>query len=124
MKGHLKMDVNLYLILKVINNGINVIALNGQLPVCKLHDGMSIDGQMNNFLLCDLKLSMLSLDLKHVTTKIIHPNRTNAHLGIFYSSFVPKDFIDGKNSEFIKDFSIIDPEIQQEIQSSLRIPAY
>lgn len=118
------MRVNLYLILKVIDNGVNIIGINGQLPVCKLHDGMSIDGQMNNFLLCDLKLSMLSLDLKHVTTKIIHPNTTNAHLGIFYSSFVPKDFIDGKNSEFIKDFSLIDSEIQQEIQSSLRLPAY
>lgn len=124
MKGHLKMHVNLYLILKVIDNGINVISINGQLPVCELHDRMCIDGQMNNFLLCDLKLSMLSLDLKHVTTKILHPNTANAHLGIFYSSFVPKDFIDGKTGEFIKDFSVIHAEIQQEIQSSLRLPVY
>lgn len=118
------MDVNLYLILKVIDNGVNVLGIGGQLPVCKINTSMSIDGQMNNFLLCDLNLSMLSLDLKHVTTKIIYPNRTNAHLGIFYSSFVPKDFINGKNSEFIKDFGVIHPEIQQEIQSSLRLPCY
>lgn len=118
------MDVNLYLILKVIDNGVNVLATNGQLPMCKINTSMSIDGQMSNFLLCDLNLSMLSLDLKHVTTKIMHPNTPKAHLGIFYSSFVPKDFINGKNSEFVKDFSVIHSEIQQEIQSSLRLPCY
>lgn len=124
MKGYLKMDVKLYLILKVIDNGINVIGIHGQLPVCELNGETSIDGHMSIFLLHRLKLSMLSLDLKHVTTKVMHPNTEHTHLGIFYSSFVPKDFIDGKNSEFIKDFSIIHSEIQQEIQSSLRLPAY
>lgn len=124
MKGYLKMDVKLYLILKVIDNGINVIGIDGQLPVCELNGETSIGGHMSNFLLHRLKLSMLSLDLKHVATKIMKPNTNDAHLGIFYSSFVPKDFIDGETSKFIKDFSVIHSEIQQEIQSSLRLPAY
>lgn len=116
------MVVQVYLILKIIDKNICVIGTDNKLPNLSLSDSKTITGQIDDFLKSEFDLMGPWLDLRHVCTKILQ--RPSPHVAIFYSSFVPKDFINGKNIEYIKEFSSMDIEIQEEIQSSLRIPAY
>lgn len=116
------MHVQVYLILKVIDKTINVIGVDNHLPEFVLLDYTNIDTQINDFLKSEFNLMGIWLDIKHVSTKILQS--PEPHLAIFYSSFVPKDFTNDKGIQYIKEFSSMDVEIQQEIQSSLRIPAY
>lgn len=121
MMENSKMPVKAYLILKVIKDKvIYVIATDGA-ELCNMD--LSPDKNIPEQLAAELKLKYNLiydwLDFQHVNTKIF-----NNHLGIFYSSFVPLDFIDEKNIKFIKDYSSIPIKISEEIQRSLRLSAY
>lgn len=116
------MNVQVYLILKVMDKNISVIGIDNKLPNLALSDSKTITGQIDDFLKSEFDLMGPWLDIRHVCTKTMQ--KPLPHLAIFYSSFVPKDFINGKNIEYIREFGSMDIEIQEEIQSSLRIPAY
>jgi len=113
------MPVKVYLILKVIDGkAINVIEI---LPFDLMID-KSIDVQISKELLSKYNLMRAWLDIRHVNTKILLGD--SPHLAIFYSSFVPKENVNENYIKYVKDFSTLDIEIQQEVQSSLRISPY
>ena len=115
------MPVKVYLILKVINGKIiNVIEIK---PFDLSIEDKSIDAQISKEALSKYNLMSAWLDIRHVNTKILN-GPDGPHLGIFYSSFVPKENVNENYIKYIKDFSTLDIEIQQEVQSSLRIPPY
>jgi len=116
------MLVQAYLILKVMDKNISVIGVDNALPTLSLVEHKTITGQIDDFLKSEFDLMGQWLDIRHVCTKTMQ--KPVSHLAIFYSSFVPKDFVNDKNIQYIKEFGSMDIEIQQEIQSSLRIPAY
>ena len=114
------MPVKVYLVLKVINGKtINVIEIS---PFYLSLD-KSIDAQISTEMQNKYNLMSVWLDIRHVNTKILS-GPEGPHLGIFYSSFVPKENVNENYIKYIKDFSALDVEIQQEIQSSLRISPY
>ena len=114
------MPVKVYLILKVINGKIiNVI----EIDPFYLSIDKSIDAQVSIEMQNKYNLMSAWLDIRHVNTKILN-GPAGPHLGIFYSSFVPKENVNENYIKYMKDYSTVDIEIQQEDQSSLRIPHY
>lgn len=117
------MLVKAYLILKVIKNKtIFILEDNtngGQLVSVELNSDQDIQNQITAHLKTNYNLIYDWLDIKHVSTKVF-----DNHLGIFYSTFVPLEFIDEKTIKYIKDYSSLSIEIGEEIQRSLRLSAY
>jgi len=115
------MPVKVYLILKVLDkNVINIIG-DINIPCFDLQNDGTIENQLSKFLYDNYKLVHNWLDVRHVNTKIMF---TSPHLGLFYSSFVPMEFISGSTIKYITNSSEIPTEIREEIQQSLRLYPY
>lgn len=120
------MRVQIYLILKVIKGGsIYIIeGVDNNVVSFELNTCRSLDIAISNFLKSNYNIIGDWLDIRHVNTKIICDDQTTPYLAIFYSSFVPLDFLNENTITYITDYSKIPIETHCEIQSSLRLHPY
>ena len=114
------MNVNVILILKVLqNNNVSFILQRNALPVFLLSDSSTIHSQISIYLKSYFNIMSSWIDIRFVNIEVI-----DKELYIFYSSFVPKEYLDENDITLTNDVSQFDSEIQQNIQRSLRLSPY
>lgn len=111
------MNVKISLILKVLNKDWQIIGENGALPSFYLSGDELIRVQIHNFLQkYDLVYDWL--DVKHVMNEVV-----DGELVIFYSAFVPKEFVNN-DIKYIEKTGNLSNKDEWAIQKSVRICAY
>ncbi len=114
------MKTEVILILKVLDKRIlYFVTREGFLPYFELGEESTIYNQISLYLKTNFNIVSSWLDLRFVNVEIIDKT-----LHIFYSSFVPKEFINEDNIKLVNDVSDFDPQIKQNIQQSLRLHVY
>lgn len=89
------------------------------LPQFILKDTSPINEQIRDFLLSNFNLVYDWLDIRSVKTEV-----EQGRLVLYYSSFVPEDFISqNKNIEFI-DIKNLDEYCQLALSEAIRLPVY
>lgn len=93
--------------------------MTDDLPQFILGDSAPIHEQLRDFLLSNFNLVYDWLEIRFVKTEV-----EQGRLVIYYSSFVPEDFINqNKNVEFI-DIRALDEYGQAALSEALRLPVY
>lgn len=114
------MNTNVIIILKVLQNKtVSFIIQGNALPTFLLNDSSTIHSQISDYLKNYFNIMSSWLDIRFVNLEVI-----DKELYIFYSSFVPKEYLNESNITLTNDVSQFDSEIQQSIQQSLRLSPY